>query len=124
MHDSLLKKGYGGPIATPGTLEIDEMVKRKWVTSGASLVALMTQLIDMILVCDVSDIANGSDDYLGVMHISLRFGEIVMVVPWLHQYDEGGQICIYRKGDMEVMEIDAVLVQLIEYVEVNQATYN
>ncbi len=123
MHDKLLAEGYGCPIATPCTQEIDEMIRRKWINDGALLIMLMRRLIDRVLVFGVSDMTEGSPDYLGVMRVHLKQGEIVMVVPWARQYDEGGQVCIYRKGNVDVLELDLILVQLIEYFEADRAIY-
>lgn len=111
--------GYEGPLMTQCSRAIDEALKEIKMVDPEQLMEYIRGLIDGIFVSEVEAILTGSADCFCAARLVLKHGELLVLVPWLRQYDEGACICLYRKGDVVDFEIEMVLVQLIEIIQFN-----
>lgn len=114
---TLTQLGYEGPLMTQCSRAIDEILKEMKMVDPGKLMEYIRGLVDGIFVEKVEEILAGSANCFCAARLVAKHGELMVLVPWLCQYEQGACICLYRKDDIEELEIDMILVQLIEIME-------
>jgi hypothetical protein len=114
---ALAQLGYEGPFATQCSQAVDEELKRAELADPKKFVKYALGLVDRIFVFEAEEILTGSADCFCAVKLVLKQGEVLLAVPWMRQYREGACMCLFRMGDVGVLEVELVLAQLIEIIQ-------